>query len=68
MEPHAVRLPRHKWQGLSFILSRLLGKERRKGKLPKAVVEVSINLRSKNLIDYVNKMTMNFNASYEQNR
>jgi hypothetical protein len=41
---------------------------KKKGKLPKAVVEVSINLRSKNLIDYVNKMTMNFDASYEQNQ
>jgi hypothetical protein len=41
---------------------------KKKGKLPKAVVEVSINLRSENLIDYVNKMAVNFNASYEQNQ
>jgi arginyl-tRNA synthetase len=37
------------------------------GGLPKAIAEVSINLRLENLIDYVNKMVMDFNVFYERN-
>lgn len=37
------------------------------GGLPKAIAEVSINLRLENLVDYVNKMAMDFNVFYERN-